>query len=653
MALSLSNFLFICTAFLLSLVSAATRVYNFTAGWVITNPDGLFNRPTIGINGQWPLPRIEADVGDRVIVHLKNDLGNQSTSIHFHGLFMNGSNHMDGVASTTQCPVPPGAVFTYDFNVTQPGTYWYHSHVDGQYPDGFRGPLVIHDPENPYAALYDEELVLTLSDWYHEQMPTLIKKFLSVTNPTGAEPVPQSALMNDTQNLQIPVQPGKTYFLRIINMAAFAAQYFWIEGHTFRIVEVDGVYHEPAEASMIYLTAAQRYGVLLTTKNDTGANFAIMGSMDEDLFDKVPEGLNPNVTSFLVYDPDKPMPTPQLIDSFEPFDDMELRPTDGEELLDAPDLVVQLDLMMNNLGDGVNYAFFNGITYVRPKVPSLYTALTTGALAANAEVYGVNTHAYVLGHNEVVEIVLNNQDPGKHPFHLHGHTFQAVVRGAEDSGDYDPNAVKNGSLVLPRTPMRRDTILVRPNGHIVMRFRSDNPGVWLFHCHIEWHVDSGLVMTFVESPLILQQTLPARIPDDHFAACAALSMPTAGNAAANTHDLLDLSGANVSPPPLPDGFTTRGIVALTFSIVAGILGVATVVWYGLGEMGSIEAEREKAKIRRMAAERGVGVVDASSEHVDTSASSAPTASGGDGGLAGAGTGRHAGGDAEEITRAGK
>lgn len=164
--------------------------------------------------------------------------------------------------------------------------------------------------------------------------------------------VPQSALMNDTQNLQIPIKPGKTYFLRIVNMAAFAAQYFWIEGHTFRIIEVDGIYHEPAEASMIYLTAAQRYGVLLTTKNETDSNFAIMGSMDEDLFDQIPDGLNPNVTSYLVYDEAKPLPTPKEIDAFEPFDDMKLVPTDGEELYEDPDLVVQLDVVMDNLGDG-------------------------------------------------------------------------------------------------------------------------------------------------------------------------------------------------------------------------------------------------------------------------------------------------------------
>jgi len=159
--------------------------------------------------------------------------------------------------------------------------------------------------------------------------------------------------MNDTQNQQIRVQPGTTYFLRIINMAAFAPQYFWIEGHTFRIIEVDGVYHEPTEAEMLYITPAQRYGVLLTTKNDTTTNYAIVGSMDEDVFDRIPPSLNPNVTSFLVYDPSAPIPTPAFVNEFNPFDDMTLVPTDGELLFEEPGLTVRLDVKMDNLGDGV------------------------------------------------------------------------------------------------------------------------------------------------------------------------------------------------------------------------------------------------------------------------------------------------------------
>ena len=330
-------------------------------------------------------------------------------------------------------------------------------------------------------------------------MPNLLKKFLSVTNPSGAEPVPQAALMNDTQNLQIKVEPEKTYLIRFINMAAFAAQYVWIEGHTFRIVEVDGVWTEEAEADLIYISAAQRYSVLLTTKKDTDKNFAINGAMDQDLFDVVPDGLANNVSSFLVYNSEVEMPEPAFIDEYNEFDDYTLVPFDKEEIYDDPDFKMQLDVKMDNLGDGANYAFFNELTYVRPKVPSIYTTLTTGSFASNPEIYGTNTNTFILEKDQVIELVVNNHDPGKHPFHLHGHNFQCLVRGEENVNDYNP-----ANVTLPKVPMRRDTWVVRPNGHIVMRFRADNPGIWLFHCHIEWHVSSGLTATFVEvkkSPL--------------------------------------------------------------------------------------------------------------------------------------------------------
>ena len=139
----------------------------------------------------------------------------------------------------------------------------------------------MHDTDGPYKDEYDEEVVLYLSDWYHDEMPQLIKKFMSVTNPTGAEPVPDTALINDSQNITTAVEAGKTYFFRIINVGAFAAHYLWFEGHTMRIIEVDGVYVEEAEAQQIYIAAAQRYGVLVTAKKDASANFPYVASMDQ------------------------------------------------------------------------------------------------------------------------------------------------------------------------------------------------------------------------------------------------------------------------------------------------------------------------------------------------------------------------------------
>ncbi|PQE29797.1 multicopper oxidase protein [Rutstroemia sp. NJR-2017a WRK4] len=594
MAISLSFFP-ILSALLLALTSvaeAATVTYDFNITWVRANPDGAFERPTIGINGQWPLPIMRATVGDRIIVNVDNQLGNQTTSLHFHGLFMNGSTHMDGPAQVSQCGIPAGSQFVYNFTVQQPGTYWYHSHDKGQYPDGLRAPFIISDPDFPYEDEVDETFVLSVSDWYHEEMQVWIPKFIGVANPTGAEPVPQAVLFNDTQNITVSVLPGKTYLFQMVNIGAFAGQYIWFEGHNMTIVEVDGVYTEKAEAEMIYLSAAQRCTFMITTKNDTSANFAFVTSMDTSLFDTIPDDLNYNGTGWLVYDDSKPLPEAKTVDELNDFDDFTLIPYDRQPLLSEPDQTITLDVVMDVLGNGKPYAFFNNITYVSQKVPTLYTVMSTGEDAVNPAVYGEFAHPFVLGYKQTIEIVVNNLDSGKHPFHLHGHNFQAIARSAEDAGTFDSSNTTETSY--PSIPMRRDTFVLRPSGYIVLRFTSDNPGVWLFHCHIEWHVNQGLIATMIEAPLELQKSLV--IPESHIKACQAGGISYTGNAAGNTVDLLDLKGANKAPGPLPNGFTPKGIVAMVFSCLAALLGLATISWYGLAEMGDADREAERRRV---------------------------------------------------------
>lgn len=116
-------------------------------------------------------------------------------------------------------------------------------------------------------------------------------------------------------------------------------------------------------------------------------------------------------------------------------------------------------------------AFFNNISYVSPKVPTLYTALTAGEYANNPAVYGEYSNPFVLQKGQVVEIVINNNDSGRHPFHLHGHVFQAILRSDEDAGNYQADNHSD----FRQVPMRRDTFMVNPNGYYVVRFRADNP----------------------------------------------------------------------------------------------------------------------------------------------------------------------------------
>lgn len=122
MALSLSNFLFGILALLSHglLACAETVTFDWNITWVTANPDGQQERPVIGINGQWPIPALNLTKGDRVIANVHNQLGNQSTSIHWHGFFQHGTAEMDGPQGVTQCGIAPGATFTYNFTVRHP-----------------------------------------------------------------------------------------------------------------------------------------------------------------------------------------------------------------------------------------------------------------------------------------------------------------------------------------------------------------------------------------------------------------------------------------------------------------------------------------------------------------------------------------------------
>jgi len=112
-----------CLTFVFLLLSlgglalAGTVTYDWSIDWVTAAPDG-FSRQVIGINGAWPCPPIEATVGDTVVINVFNNLGSESTGIHFHGLSQTGTQVMDGASGVTQCPIPPGSHFTYSFQVS-------------------------------------------------------------------------------------------------------------------------------------------------------------------------------------------------------------------------------------------------------------------------------------------------------------------------------------------------------------------------------------------------------------------------------------------------------------------------------------------------------------------------------------------------------
>lgn len=122
--------------------------------------------------------------------------------------------------------------------------------------------------------------MLSISDWYHQQMPDLLLRYMDKNNTMATEPIPDSNLLNDTRDVRISLEHGKTYLIRVVNMGALMGQYFRIMDHELVIVEVDGVYTKPTPAQTIYLATGQRYSFLMTAKPHSASNYAISVTMD-------------------------------------------------------------------------------------------------------------------------------------------------------------------------------------------------------------------------------------------------------------------------------------------------------------------------------------------------------------------------------------
>lgn len=218
------------------------REFNWTITDVEFNPDGVY-RPMIVINNQFPGPLIRANEDDTIVVNVRN-LAANTTSIHWHGMYQNGSTWMDGAVGISQCGIAPGRSFTYEFQVkNQYGTYWYHAHQGAQSSDGLVGPLIIHSREEKRLELipYESDQVVMVSDHYHNLTSQLMMQYLA-SDSENAEPVPNGALINGrgrknckkypgwkcndksphVDNPKFELKFGKDHKLRFINVGAFA-----------------------------------------------------------------------------------------------------------------------------------------------------------------------------------------------------------------------------------------------------------------------------------------------------------------------------------------------------------------------------------------------------------------------------------------------
>ncbi len=256
----------------------------------------------IGINGTVPAPLIRLKEGQKVRLHVENNL-DEDSSIHWHGLIL--PFHMDGVPGLSFPGIKPRSTFVYEFPLIQSGTYWYHSHSGLQEQLGHYGPLVI-DPAGQDPIKSDREHVIVLSDhsqlhphiisqklkqqggYFNRQKQTLAS-LLAGKDQSLSERFEWSAMRMDPtdisdvtgstysylvngygplDNWTALFAPGEKVRLRIINASAMTTFNFRIPGLRLSVVQADGLSVRPVAVDEIQIAVAETYDVIVEPKEN-------------------------------------------------------------------------------------------------------------------------------------------------------------------------------------------------------------------------------------------------------------------------------------------------------------------------------------------------------------------------------------------------
>jgi FtsP/CotA-like multicopper oxidase with cupredoxin domain len=473
--------------------------------------------------------------GDHLRIKVINQLEDEGTAIHWHGLHMRDANDMDGAVGFTQLEIAPTQSMIYDFVVAkdQCGTFWYHSHSELQRSAGLYGGFIVHcvqeddDTSDHQAELsFDREQLLMIGDWYHQDANATLQWY-SRAGAAPNEPVPDSLLVNGAGRFKcsdaVPARPvvctdvqaprsfldaGRKTLLRVVNVGSLAGITVSVRGAKLRAVREDG-------GSQIEATSASSVGTLYPGERvDLVVEWEVCDSkesslrivMDEENF----RYRNPSLTSvkeFAVDVSPSSLCDQQVREEAAPgpshFDLTKARTASVLPMsLPAAETTFVLyatTMQLAHLGNRP-LGFINHTSWQPQSTP--LSTLPRSSWDSNQLVPWTGPLENPAGEPSWVDIVLNNIDDGGHPFHLHGHDFYVLKTYQADRnwGSWNPfeTSIEDApgqSLELVH-PRRKDTVFVPRYGHVVLRFRADNPGIWAFHCHIMWHQATGMAMGF-------------------------------------------------------------------------------------------------------------------------------------------------------------
>jgi len=529
----------------------------------------------IAVNGQIPMPTLTFTEGDTAEIHVHNEL-NESTSLHWHGLFL--PNKEDGVPNLTQMPIKPHTTHIYRFPIIQHGTHWYHSHSGLQEQIGMYGnfimlkkitdpafrkgiddlptvPIVLSEwtdyrPENVHRLLHNA------TDWFairknatqsygeaikaghfNTKLKNEWKRMLAMD---VSDVYYDKILMNGNPATDIKsidgkiLKAGDKVRIRISNGGA--SSYFWLTyaGGKITVVANDGNDTEPVEVDRLIIAVSETYDVVVTIPADSTA-YELLATT-EDRTNSASSYIGNGIKQLL-----SPLPRLKYFEGMKMMNDMmkmngdlydmgmkmSLNQMDMNVVM-YPEITGELkkkkDIKMGDPELGNDHSNHTGNKYEANALSDIVTlnyAMLKSPHKTNLpkdapvkelkfELTG-NMNRYVWSLNnkvvseadkilikkgEIVRLVLYNGSMMRHPMHLHGHDFRLL------NGQGDNAPLKN---VVDIMPMETDTL----------EFHANVEGDWFFHCHILYHMMSGMGRVFTyenqaPNPLIPNPKLAQR-----------------------------------------------------------------------------------------------------------------------------------------------
>ena len=516
-------------------IAQKTVRYDLYVKDTIVNFAGKEKR-AIAVNGQIPMPTLTFTEGDTAEIYVHNDL-NESTSLHWHGLFL--PNKEDGVPYLTQMPIKPHTTHLYKFPIIQNCTHWYHSHSGLQEQIGMYGSFIMNkrNDDKTFRKGIDDLAIIpvVLSEWTNYNPKNVHRMLHNATDwfaikkgttQSYAEAIKQKHLKTKLKNewkRMLAMDVSDVYYdkflmngineqqlsqfkggdkvrLRISNGGA--STYFWLTyaGSKMTVVANDGNDVEPVDVDRLIIAVSETYDVIVTIPNDSTSYEFLATS--EDRINSASLYLGSGIKQLTA-----PLPKLKYFEGMKmmngmmkmngDLDDMNMQMSLNQMDMNVvmyPEITGDNKPKMNGMKMGSEQYNSNKLSDIVTLNYAMLKSPTNTSLPKDAPVKELrfeltgNMNRYVwsldnkvvseadkilIKKGENVRIVIYNGSMMRHPIHLHGHDFRLL------NGQGDNAPLKN---IVDIMPMETDTLV----------FNANVDGDWFFHCHILYHMMSGM-----------------------------------------------------------------------------------------------------------------------------------------------------------------